>query len=60
MGVSEAVIVATIGAVGLILASLFQSMRKENQQDHQVVADGLNRIETKLDNHIDDHLKGDI
>lgn len=57
---SEAVIVATIGAVGVVLAALFQSMRRENKDDHQYVADGLNRIETKLDNHIDDHLKGDI
>lgn len=57
---SEAVVVATIGAVGVVLASLFQSMRKENKDDHRFVADGLSRIETKLDNHIDDHLKGDI
>lgn len=57
---SEAVIVATIAAVGGILAALVQGMRKENRDDHNVVADSLNRIETKLDNHIDDHLKGDI
>ena len=57
---SEAVIVATIAAVGAVLASLVQGMRKENRDDHNVVADSLNRIETKLDNHIDDHLKGDI
>jgi hypothetical protein len=37
-----------------------QAMRKENRDDHAVVADSLNRIENKLDNHIDDHLKGDI
>lgn len=57
---SEAVIVAVIAAVGGILAALVQQMRKENSSDHAVVADSLNRIETKLDNHITDHLKGDI
>lgn len=57
---NEAIIVAVIAAVGGILAALVQSMRKENRDDHAVVANSLNRIETKLDNHIDDHLKGDI
>lgn len=57
---SEIVLVAVIGAVGTVLAALVQAMRKENRDDHAVVADSLNRIEVKLDNHIDDHLKGDI
>lgn len=57
---SEAVVVATIGAVGVVLAALFQSMRRENKNDHSVVANGLDRIEKKLDGHINDHLKGDI
>lgn len=56
----EAVIVAVIAAVGGILAALVQSMRKENRDDHALVSDSLNRIETKLDNHIDDHLKGEV
>jgi len=58
--VSEAIIVATIAAVGGILAALFQGMRKENREDHNVVASGLNRIETKIDTHIRDHAKGDL
>ncbi len=57
---SEIVVVAVIGAVGTVLAALVQAMRKENRDDHAIVADSLNRIETKLDNHIDDHLKGEI
>ena len=57
---SEAVVVATIAAVGGILAAMFQGMRKENKNDHNVVSDSLNRIENKLDNHIDEHLRGDI
>ncbi len=56
----EAITVAVIAAVGGVLAALVQSMRKENRDDHAIVSDSLNRIETKLDNHIDDHLKGDI
>ena len=57
---SEAIIVAVIAAFGGVIAALVQGLRKENRTDHAVVADSLNRIETKLDNHIDDHLKGDV
>ena len=57
---SEIVLVAIIGAVGTVLAALVQSMRKENREDHAVVANSLDRIEKKLDNHIDDHLTGDL
>jgi hypothetical protein len=56
----EAVIVAVVAAVGGVLAALVQGMRKENRDDHAIVGQALNRIEVKLDNHIDDHLKGDI
>jgi len=57
---SEGIIVAVIGGVSLILGTLVQTMRRENNRDHAVVAQSLNRIETKLDDHIDDHLKGDV
>lgn len=57
---SEAVIVAVIGGASLVLGSLVQAMRRENKNDHAVVAQSLDRIETKLDGHINDHLKGDI
>ncbi len=56
----EAVSVAVIAAVGTVLAALVQSMRKENRDDHAIVADSLDRIETKLDKHIDDHLTGNL
>lgn len=56
----EAILVAVIAAVGGVLAALVQGMRKENRDDHAMVGQALNRIEVKLDNHIDDHLKGDI
>ena len=54
----EAIIVAVIGAVGIVLASLVQSFRKENRRDHAMVTSSLNRIETKLDGHIDNHAVG--
>jgi len=56
----SAIIVAVITAVGGILAALMQVMRKENTVDHGYVRDALGRVENKLDNHIDGHLKGDI
>ena len=56
----EAVIVAVIAAVGGVLAALVQGMRKENRDDHAIVSDSLNRIETTLDKHIDDHLTGSV
>lgn len=57
---SEAIIVAVIGGVSLILGTLVQTMRRENNRDHAIVSESLNRIETKLDGHIDDHLKGSV
>ena len=57
---TEAITVAVIAAVGGVLAALVQSMRKENRDDHALVADSLNRIENKLDVHIADHLKGNV
>lgn len=54
----EAIIVAVIGAVGIVLASLVQSFRKENRRDHAMVTSSLNRIETKLDGHIENHAAG--
>lgn len=56
----EALLVAVVGAVGVVLAAMISALRKENHTDHAVVADSLNRIENKIDNHIDSHVKGDI
>ena len=56
----EAILVAVVGAVGVVLAAMISALRKENHTDHAVVADSLNRIENKIDNHIDSHVKGDI
>lgn len=57
---SEGIIVASIGLVGVIFAALLQSFRKENHADHAIVAESLNRIENKIDNHVVDHAKGEL
>ena len=65
--VMEGVVVAVIGAMGVVLSALIQSMRKENRRDHGVVAtkldqlaEGHRRIEHKIDGHIGDHARGDV
>ena len=59
------VVAALITAVGCVLTTLMVVMRKENTQDHAKVVDALDvlsgnvtNIGTKLDGHIDWHLKG--
>ncbi len=52
--------VAIIGAVGIILAALIQKGRKENTKDHGYVVKSLERIEDKIDNHVDSHAKGEF
>ena len=57
---TEAIAVAIIGMVGVVLAALIQLGRKENKNDHALVVQGMARIETKIDGHINDHAKGDL
>ncbi len=52
--------VAVMAAVGGVLASLIQSMRRENHNDHATVAGTLDRIESKIDGHIRDHATGEF
>ncbi len=59
------VVAALVTAVGGIITSLLMLVRKENTQDHAKVVDALEvlsgnvtNIGTKLDGHIDWHLKG--
>lgn len=60
----EIVYASLVTAVSGILISMIQRFRKENREDHDVVASLLkmlhtdvNLIDTKFDRHIDDHLK---
>jgi hypothetical protein len=52
------VVVALIGAVSVILVALVEKGRRENKTDHNMVASALERIEVKIDTHINDHAKG--
>jgi len=64
---SEAVQVAILtGGFGILIA-LVQKHGKENRDDHGVVAtkldhlaEGHARIESKIDNHVTDHAKGQL
>lgn len=70
----EGIAVAVIGATGVVLAALIQSMRKENRLDHGRVQEKLDNladghkeikslVETVRDNHmrhIEDHARGDV
>ena len=58
----EAVAVAVIAAVGVVLAALVQAGRRENKSDHGIVADllkGLHvdvqTVDSKLESHITQH-----
>lgn len=55
--VETAVVVALISVVGGVLVALVSKGRQENQIDHVLVMRGLERIETKVDGHINDHAK---
>jgi len=57
---SEAIVVAAIASIGGVLAALIQTGRKENKSDHNLVVQGMARIENKIDGHIGDHARGDL
>jgi uncharacterized membrane-anchored protein YhcB (DUF1043 family) len=57
---NEAITVAMIGVVGVVLSALINRGRKENTKDHATVVRGLERIENKIDSHITDHARGDL
>ena len=59
------VVAALVTAVGGAMTTLMMVMRKENTQDHARVVDAIemlsgnvDKVATKLDSHIDWHLKG--
>jgi len=57
---TEQIAIALIGLVGVVLAALIQAGRKENKNDHNLVVQGMQRIENKIDGHIGDHARGDL
>ncbi len=62
---NTAVVVAVISAVGVVIAALIGSLKRENREDHALVTDQIRavhktviRLGDKLDKHIDWHLEG--
>ncbi len=56
------IIVAIISLVGAVIVALIQQSRKENKEDHNIVAGLLHQVhkdvvsvEVKLDDHIKEH-----
>jgi hypothetical protein len=49
------VTVALLAGGFSLLSIVLNKMIKENRTDHGIVRDSLNRIETKIDEHLDDH-----
>ena len=49
------VLVSVIGGGFGLLGILLNKLIKENRTDHGIVHDSLNRIETKVDKHLEGH-----
>jgi len=49
------IVVALVGGGFGLLGILLNKIIKENRTDHGIVRDSLNRIEIKIDGHLDDH-----
>lgn len=49
------VTVALLAGGFSLLSIILNKMIKESRTDHGIVRDSLNRIETKIDGHLDDH-----
>lgn len=58
----ETIIVAVVAAVGTVLAALVQKSRKENKDDHNVVADMIIDVKDQIINlhHKIDHVDNQV
>ena len=52
---AEGVVITLISGGFTIVVALIHKLLKENRHDHGIVADSLNRIEHKVDRHIENH-----
>jgi len=48
------IVVALIGSMSIVLVALVEKGRRENKDDHNRVVQSLDRIENKIDGHIND------
>jgi hypothetical protein len=46
--------------MSIVLVALVEKGRRENKDDHNRVVQSLDRIENKIDGHINDHAKGEF
>jgi hypothetical protein len=51
----EGVLIALIGGGFSVVVALIHRLMKDNTRDHGIVANSLDRIETKIDRHIETH-----
>ena len=49
------IMVALIGGGFSVVVALIHRLMKENRIDHGIVANSLDRIEDKIDRHIENH-----
>lgn len=55
---SEGIILAIVTGGFSVIVALIERMRRENARDHGSNSSKLDRIESKIDNHVTDHAKG--
>jgi len=53
--VDSTILVSLIGGGFGLIGILLNKLIKENRSDHGIVHDSLNRIETKVDKHLEGH-----
>ena len=56
---TETAVAVIVGGFAL-LGALIEFGRRQNHNDHDKVTAKLDRIEDKIDGHINDHAKGDV
>lgn len=49
------IVVSLIGGGFAVVVALIHKLIRDNETDHGIVRDSLDRIENKLDRHIEDH-----
>ena len=52
---ADGVLIACISGGFTVVVALIHKLLKENRQDHGIVHDSLDRIEQKVDRHIENH-----
>ena len=52
---ADGVFIACISGGFTVVVALIHKLLKENRQDHGIVHDSLDRIEQKVDRHIENH-----